>query len=43
MVNRYEIINRKAEDQFSTRMHEISQEVPFVNENDQLIKFWNYL
>ena len=23
MVNRYEIINRKAEDQFSTRMHEI--------------------
>ena len=38
MVNRYEIINRKAEDQFSTRMHEISQEVPFVNENDPIDK-----
>ena len=38
MVNRYEIINRKAEDQFSTRMHEISQEVPFVNENDRIDK-----
>ena len=38
MVNRYEIINRKADDQFSTRMHEISQEVPFVNENDPIDK-----
>ena len=38
MVNRYEIIKRKAEDQFSTRMHEISQEVPFVNENDPIDK-----
>jgi len=38
MVNRYEIINRKAEDLFSTRMHEISQEVPFVNENDRIDK-----
>ena len=38
MVNRYEIIKRKAEDQFSTRMHEISQEVPFVNENDRIDK-----
>ena len=38
MVNRYEIINRKAEDQFSTRMHEISQEVPLVNENDPIDK-----
>ena len=38
MVNRYEIINRKAEDQFSTRMHEISQKVPFVNENDRIDK-----
>ena len=38
MVNRYEIINRKAEDQFSTRMHEISQEVPFVNENNRIDK-----
>ena len=36
MVNRYEIINRKADDQFSTRMHEISQEVPIVNENDSI-------
>jgi CBS domain containing-hemolysin-like protein len=38
MVNRYEIINRKADDQFSTRMHEISQEVPIVNENDSIDK-----
>ena len=38
MVNRYEIINRKAEDQFSTRMYEISQEVPLVNENDPIDK-----
>ena len=38
MVNRYEIINRKAEDQFSTRMHEICQEVPLVNENDPIDK-----
>jgi len=38
MVNRYEIIKRKAEDQFSTRMHEISQEVPFVNEYDPIDK-----
>ena len=36
MVNRYEIINRKADDQFSTRMHEISQEVPMINENDSI-------
>ena len=38
MVNRYEIINRKADDQFSTRMHEISQEVPMINENDSIDK-----
>ena len=38
MVNRYEIINRKADDQFSTRMHEISQDVPHVNENDPIDK-----
>ena len=38
MVNRYEIINRKADDQFSTRMHEISQEVPIINENDAIDK-----
>tara|TARA_Y100000748_G_scaffold278930_1_gene256963 strand:- start:305 stop:1312 length:1008 start_codon:yes stop_codon:yes gene_type:complete len=38
MVNRYEIINRKADDQFSTRMHEISQDVPLVNENDPIDK-----
>ena len=38
MVNRYEIINRKADDQFSTRMHEISQDVPKVNENDPIDK-----
>ena len=38
MVNRYEIINRKADDQFSTRMHEISQDVPHVNENDSIDK-----
>ena len=38
MVNRYEIINRKADDQFSTRMHEISQEVPIINENDSIDK-----
>ena len=38
MVNRYEIINRKADDQFSTRTHEISQEVPIVNENDSIDK-----
>jgi len=38
MVNRYEIINRKAEDQFSTRMREICQEVPLVNENDPIDK-----
>ena len=38
MVNRYEIINRKADDQFSTRMHEISQDVPRVNENDPIDK-----
>jgi len=38
MVNRYEIINRKADDQFSTRMHEISQEVQIVNENDSIDK-----
>jgi len=38
MVNRYEIINRKADDQFSTRMHEISQKVPIVNENDSIDK-----
>ena len=38
MVNRYEIINRKADDQFSTRMHEISQEVPMINENDSIGK-----
>ena len=33
-VNRYDIVNRKADDQFSTRMSEISKEVPSVNEND---------
>ena len=38
MVNRYEIINRKAEDQFSTRMREICQKVPLVNENDPIDK-----
>ena len=38
MVNRYEIINRKADDQFSTRMHEISQDVPHVNENEPIDK-----
>jgi len=34
IVNRYDIVNRQADDQFSTRMHEISKEVPSVNEND---------
>ena len=38
MVNRYELINRKADDQLSTRMHEISQEVPIINENDAIDK-----
>jgi CBS domain containing-hemolysin-like protein len=38
MVNRYEIMNRKADDQFSTRMHEISKEVPMINENDSVDK-----
>jgi len=33
-VNRYDIVNRQADDQFSTRMSEISKEVPSVNEND---------
>ena len=34
IVNRYDIVSRQADDQFSTRMHEISKEVPSVNEND---------
>jgi CBS domain containing-hemolysin-like protein len=38
MVNRYNIINRKAEDQFSTRMSEIIKEIPWVNENDSIDK-----
>jgi len=38
IVNRYDIVNRKADDQFSTRMSEISKEVPSVNENDPLDK-----
>ena len=36
IVNRYDIVNRKADDQFSTRMSEISKEVPSVNENDPI-------
>ena len=31
-VNRYHIISRKADDQFSTRLYEICSEVSFVNE-----------
>ena len=38
MVNRYNIINRKAEDQFSTRMSEIIKDIPWVNENDSIDK-----
>ena len=38
MVNRYDIINRKAEDQFSTRMSEIITDIPWVNENDAIDK-----
>ena len=38
IVNRYDIVNRKADDQFSTRMSEISKEVPSVNENDPVDK-----
>ena len=38
MVNRYNIVNRKAEDQFSTRMSEIIKEIPWVNENDSIDK-----
>ena len=38
MVNRYNIISRKAEDQFSTRMSEIIKEIPWVNENDSIDK-----
>ena len=38
IVNRYDIVNRQADDQFSTRMHEISKEVPSVNENDPVDK-----
>ena len=38
MVNRYDIINRKAEDQFSTRMSEIIKDIPWVNENDSIDK-----
>ena len=38
IVNRYDIVNRQADDQFSTRMHEISKEVPSVNENDRVDK-----
>lgn len=38
IVNRYDIVNRQADDQFSTRMHEISNEVPSVNENDSVDK-----
>ena len=38
MVNRYDIINRKAEDQFSTRMSEIITNIPWVNENDAIDK-----
>ena len=34
IVNRYDIVSRKADDQFSTRVSEISKEVPSVNEND---------
>ena len=38
MVNRYDLINRKAEDQFSTRMSEIITDIPWVNENDAIDK-----
>ena len=38
MVNRYNIVNRKAEDQFSTRMSEIIKDIPWVNENDSIDK-----
>ena len=38
IVNRYDIVNRKADDQFSTRMSELSKEVPSVNENDPVDK-----
>jgi CBS domain containing-hemolysin-like protein len=35
-VNRYDIVSRQADDQFSTRMSEISKKVPSVNENDPI-------
>ena len=38
MVNRYNIVNRKAEDQFSTRMSEIIKDIPWVYENDSIDK-----
>ena len=38
IVNRYDIVTRQADDQFSTRMSEISKEVPSVNENDAVDK-----